>query len=149
MRYAKTNVGMKVLQDRSVPLTARQRAAFVLCDAKHTSQHVRASVHSMGGSVEDLQRLHALGLITELPDADEEEAARAAQALKDRPPQQRYSDAYPIASRLTATLGLRGFTLNLAVEHAGDYDELCAVAARIREAVGDEAYAPLQQALFG
>lgn len=148
MRYAKTDAGMRVLQDRSVPLTARQRAAFVLCDAKHSGQHVLASVHSMGGSVEDLQRLRALGLITELPDAEEEAAARAAQAFQQRPPQQRYADAYPIASRLTAKLGLRGFTLNLAVEHASDYDELCAVAARIREAVGDTAYAPLQRALF-
>jgi len=35
---------------------------------------------------------------------------------------ERYAEAYPIATQLTADLGLRGFRLNLAVEAALDYE---------------------------
>ena len=39
----------------------------------------------------------------------------------------RYQSAYPLATKLTASLGLRGFRLNLAVEAAGSYEELLEV----------------------
>ena len=55
--------------------------------------------------------------------------------------------AYPIATRLTAALGLRGFRLNLAVEAAGDLDKLKELAPRIKEAVGAEKYQDLDDAL--
>ena len=55
--------------------------------------------------------------------------------------------AYPIAIRLTAGLGLRGFRLNLAVEAAGDLDKLKALAPRIKEAVGAEKFRELQSSL--
>jgi len=39
--------------------------------------------------------------------------------------------------------------LNLAVEHATNYERLCEVAPRIKDAVGRGAYLELHQALFG
>jgi hypothetical protein len=66
---------------------------------------------------------------------------------KHRTPQERYAEAYPIATALTAQLGLRGFRLNLAVEAAGNYEELLAVAPRIKDAVGAEKFRPLDSAL--
>ena len=65
-----------------------------------------------------------------------------------RSPKERYQAAYPIATELTAGLGLRGFRLNLAVEGAGSFDDLAALAPRIREAVGDDKFERLDQALF-
>ena len=62
--------------------------------------------------------------------------------------QAHYSKAYPIATRLTAGLGLRGFRLNLAVEAAGDLDKLKELAPRIREAVGPEKFLELENALY-
>ena len=62
-------------------------------------------------------------------------------------PQERYQRAYPIATRITAGLGLRGFRLNLAVEAAGSYEQLLELAPRIREAVGEEKFRPLGLAL--
>lgn len=73
-------------------------------------------------------------------------AARAegsGRSLKER-----YRDAYPIAIEITASLGLRGFRLNLAVEGASGFEELAALAPKIREAVGDTVYARLEKALF-
>ena len=66
-----------------------------------------------------------------------------------RTPQQRYQDAYPIATRLTASLGLKGFRLNLAVEAASNYDELRGLAPKIREAVGADKCMMLDLALDG
>lgn len=49
---------------------------------------------------------------------------------------QRYQAAYPIATEITSSLGLRGFRLNLAVEGAQSFDDLAALAPKIRELVG-------------
>jgi hypothetical protein len=149
MRLAKTEAGQRVLRDRSVPLTARQRAAFILCDAKHSREHVLASTRAVGVTEDDIRQLIELGLVAEVPDAAEVQAQAAAEAFHSRTPQQRYGDAYPIATKLTAGLGLRGFRLNLAVERASDHAQLAEIAPRIRDAVGEEAYRPLHAALFG
>lgn len=147
MKLVKTEAGQRVLKDRSVSLTPRQRAAFILCDARNTLEHVLAVTKAVGVTRDDIQHLLDQGLIAPLQDEKEVAVEQAQVALHARDPQQRYQDAYPIATRLTASLGLKGFRLNLAVEHAGNYEELRALAPRIRDAVGDEAFAPLERAL--
>ena len=52
-----------------------------------------------------------------------------------------------MATKLTASLGLRGFRLNLAVEAAAGYDELLALLPKIKEAVGSPACAELERTL--
>ncbi len=78
------------------------------------------------------------------------EATVAMEAVggSGRSDQQRYKDAYPIATELTAGMGLRGFRLNLAVEGAGSFSDLAALAPKIRDAVGDAKFARLDKALF-
>jgi len=61
----------------------------------------------------------------------------------------RYAEAWPIATRLTASLGLRGFKLNLAVEAASGYDELLALLPKIQDVLGPKACQELEQALKG
>lgn len=61
--------------------------------------------------------------------------------------QEQYLKAHPIALQLTADLGLKGFRLNLAVEAAGDVDELRALATTIAAAVGVEKSRELQASL--
>ena len=61
----------------------------------------------------------------------------------------RYLEAYRIASRLTSGLGLKGFRLNLAVEAAANFDDLVALAPKIRDAVGMEKFAPLDALIHG
>lgn len=147
MKLVKTEAGQRVLKDRSVPLSPRQRAAFILCDAKHSREHVMRATASVGVTQEDIQHLLDLGLLAEMADPEEEQARIAAEMLHARTPQDRYKDAYPIAIQLTAGLGLKGFRLNLAVEHAVNYEQLRELAPRIREAVGEAAYAALDTAL--
>lgn len=145
----KTEVGLGVLKDRSVALSPRQRAAFILIDGKRTLGDVLAATAGMGVTQGDLDQLFVLGLIAEvqgaptLPDAVESPAASSS----NRTAQQRYQDAYLVATQLTASLGLRGFRLNLAVEAAGSFEKLAELAPRIKEAVGPEKFAALDRAL--
>ncbi len=149
MKLAKTQAGQRVMKDRSVALSPRQRAAFILCDATHTVDQVLAAAGPVGVTPEDIRHLVELGLLEEVPDPEAQAAQQAAKVLHDRSPQERYLDAYPIATRLTSSLGLRGFRLNLAVEAALDYQQLRDLAPKIRQAVGDAAYEPLETALNG
>lgn len=173
MKLKKTETGLRVLKDRSVPLTPRQRAAFILFDGKSTVDQVLAATGGGGVTREDVDHLLASGLLAPVDGTTVEpvaslaaaapaagtaapvqaptpvEAPAAAEPVADsgRSPQQRYQDAYPIATRLTASLGLRGFRLNLAVEAALNVDQLRELGPRIREAVGEKAYRELDQAL--
>ena len=75
------------------------------------------------------------------------QTAAPAVVRSSRTDLERYQDAYPIATALTANMGLRGFRLNLAVEGAGSYEKLLELSPKIREAVGDEKFARLDRAL--
>ena len=74
---------------------------------------------------------------------------QAAEAVTLRAPQERYSLAKPIATQLTASLGLRGFMLNLGVEAASGYDDLLALFPKIQAAVGAKKCEALERALKG
>ncbi|MBN8746285.1 Uncharacterised protein [Xylophilus ampelinus] len=165
MILVKTEMGQQVLKDRSVRLTPRQRSAFILFDGKRSVAEVLAA--GMGVAQEDVDQLVDLGLLGRLagpvsesvvgaptaePTAPATEvsstsSAPAAATADGRSAQQRYQDAYPVATRLTASLGLRGFRLNLAVEAATTYEELAALAPKIKSAVGPEKAGALEQAL--
>lgn len=167
MILVKTEMGQQVMKDRSVRLTPRQRSAFILFDGRRSVADVLAA--GMGLTQEDVDQLVELGLLGRLAPATAEAPAAAATlpaasapedaapalamaapgepAAEARSVQQRYQDAYPIATRLTAALGLRGFRLNLAVEAATTYQELAALAPKIKAAVGPDKAAALEQAL--
>ncbi|MDP3619366.1 MAG: hypothetical protein Q8R63_06185 [Ramlibacter sp.] len=154
MHIAKTEAGQQVIKDRSVQLTPRQRSLLILIDGKKTIEQVLTATAAAGVTRDDIDKLIELGLIadsaprqTALEQAASQAQAEKVEQHKHRTPQERYTDAYPIATRLTAALGLRGFRLNLAVEGATNYEQLLVVAPRILEAVGPEKYAPLDDAL--
>lgn len=140
----KTSAGQQVLKDRSVSLTPRQRAVFILIDGKRSLDDVLQSTAAAGVTREDVDRLFELGLVADSSPAIALPVAAAADA---RTPQQRYAEAYPIATKLTASLGLRGVRLNLAVEGATSYEDLLALSPKIRDAVGADKFAPLAKAL--
>jgi hypothetical protein len=151
----KTEKGMVVLKDRSVSLSPKMRAAFILCDGKRSIEDVLLATSAMGVTLDDLKQLFQLGLLTDAPEDSGFPAFSPSGLgpLANGPPlertrQQRYQDAYPVAIRLTSSLGLRGFRLNLSVEAASSYEELRTLAPRIRDAVGAQSYMALERALF-
>ncbi|RKR67548.1 hypothetical protein C8C94_2043 [Acidovorax sp. 94] len=167
MVLVKTQAGQEALKDRRGSLSSRQRSAFILFDGKRSTGEILAATAAMGITQEDVQAMIAQGLLAPLPgqslpaafatphDATAEPApaidlGTVASPLEGsgRSPKERYQAAYPIATELTAGLGLRGFRLNLAVEGAGSFEDLAALAPKIREAVGDAKFKRLDEALF-
>ena len=62
--------------------------------------------------------------------------------------QMRFQNAYPLAVQITSNLGLGGFRLNLAIEHAMNYEDLVALLPRIEKAAGPHACAKLHELLL-
>ena len=146
MKYSKTEVGQLAFKERSPQLSAKQRSAFILFDGVKTLEQVLAATAGLGVTPADVDHMVQQGFIAA---AQATASDGAAGGGGERTPQQRYSDAYPLATKLTATLGLRGFKLNLAVEAASGYDDLLALLPKIRDAVGAQAAAELERALKG
>lgn len=154
MIYTKTEAGQTAVQNRTVALTPRQRSAFIMFDGKRSMADVVKATSGFGVTAEDINHLISLGLLAPLavqPPAEPapEVSAHNADGSPTLNAQEHYSRAYPIATRLTAALGLRGFRLNLAVEAAGDIDKLKELAPKIKDAVGPEKFKELEQALYG
>lgn len=166
MIYAKTALGLAAMQDRSAGLTPRQRSAFIMFDGKRDSSEILKITAGVGIIQADLDHMVTLGLLAsaatlsgqqttsaplqtaQTPNAqDVSTSTKNADGRPTLSAQAHYSMAYPIATRLTAALGLRGFRLNLAVEAAGDLDKLKELAPRIKEAVGAEKFKELDDAL--
>ena len=159
MIYTKTELGQSAMQNRSVPLSPRQRAAYIMFDGKRDANAVLQSMSGMGLTSADIDHLVATNMLAKAevqnvasPQAQVDAAAATAppDVAGGRPTlsaQAHYNMAYPIATRLTAALGLRGFRLNLAVEAAGDIEKLKELAPKIRDAVGAEKFQPLDDAL--
>lgn len=154
----KTEAGQQALKDRSVSVTPRQRSAFILFDGKRTMDQVIAA--GLGVSREDIEQMVSLGLLapaegtafSQAPSVAAVPVAAAAMApasvsASAMTHQQRYQAAYPVATKLTAALGLRGFKLNLAVEAAANWEELVGLAPKIRAAVGADRAIELDRAL--
>ncbi len=170
MVLVKTPAGQEALKHRHGSLSSRQRSAFILFDGKRTTGEILAATAAMGITQDDVQAMIAQGLLApvggQMPAAAANPVAGpATPALAEAPatdlgtvaspvegsgrsPMERYQAAYPIATELTAGLGLRGFRLNLAVEGAGSFEGLAALAPKIREAVGDAKFERLDKALF-
>jgi hypothetical protein len=156
MHLIKTEVGQKVFKDRSVQLSSRQRSAFIIFDGKRTVDDVLKATAGLGLTKADIDQMVELGLLALLPESVKPAPVLAAKSLAPLggmvdlgEAQLRYSRAYPLATQLTAGLGLRGFRLNLAVEAVGSYSQLVALLPKIKEAVGAEKSSELERALAG
>lgn len=169
MILVKTETGQQVFKSRSLPLTPRQRSAFILFDGKRSVNEVLEA--GTGIAREDIDQMVGLGLLGQIggstaaanadilsvPGASPQPVAATAvaaaalapagTAAPSRSSQQRYKDAYPIATQLTGAMGLRGFRLNLSVEGTSTYEELLALVPKIRAAVDPEKMQALDRAL--
>lgn len=157
MIYIKTELGQQAFKARSPLFTVRQRTAFIMFDGHKTVEQVLASGAALGLTAEDVEHMVEHGFLEMAAGEAQkaaQEASKAAAALavadsfKAHTAQDRYKEALPIATKLTAALGLRGFRLNLAVEAASGYDELLALLPKIKEAAGAKACVELERTLM-
>ena len=163
MVFAKTELGLSAVKDRSAGLSPRQRSALIMFDGKRDASEILRMTSGIGVTQSDVDHLVSLGLLASPNPAaalvsvsgplastvphNLPVSSVKANGMPTLSAQAHYSMAYPIATRLTAALGLRGFRLNLAVEGAGDLDKLKELGPRIKEAVGAEKYQELDDAL--
>ncbi len=161
MVFTKTQEGLDAFKLRSKLLSARQRTAFILFDGVKSVQQIVAATAGLGITQADIDDMIANGLVEDNASAPtvpviENKPATAVEttvpaALAPTPggrtPQERFAQAWPIATKLTASLGLRGFRLNLAIEAVSGYDGLLALFPKIQAAVGVEKCDALEKAL--
>lgn len=153
----KTASGQQAFKERSPLLAGKLRSAFLMFDGQRTVFDVLQATQGLGVTLADIEGLLQAQLLQEVqPQASAPAATSAAPAAtpttdamdSGRAPQERYRDAYPLAVALTGKLGLSGFRLNLSVESCSSYQELAALAPKIKDAVQAKDYAKLEQALF-
>ena len=167
MIWIKTDAGRVEMQTRALVKERSQRTLLLLIDGNKSDESLLASV--AGTRPEDFKALQGLGLIAPLQGGTRSSASsssgRAALTtpaeLDSRAPSPPEPAAELDYAQFTATLtqliskelGLRGFTLTLAVEKAGTIEELQAVAQRtidqIRDRKGEAAAAAARRALYG
>lgn len=63
MILVKTELGQRVLKDRSIALSQRQRAALILFDGKRTLKQVLAATAATGVTADDVEQLQAQNLL--------------------------------------------------------------------------------------
>ena len=163
MSYGKTQAGQLAFKERSPLLSARQRAAFILFDGIKSLNQVLVATAGLGITAVDIEHMVTHGLLQDVAPASTvplpPHLLRAASTPSPAPAtigedgtraaQIRFSEAWPLATQLTATLGLRGFRLNLAVEAASGFDDLLALFPKIQAAAGVEKAQALERVLKG
>jgi hypothetical protein len=167
--WIKTDAGRAEMQSRALVKERPQRTLLLLIDGAKPDDLLLASV--AGTRPEDFNTLQALGLIVPAQAAARGATARGAStapAPLDILVGSGSSEPLPLEppgvvdyAQFTATLtqliskelGLRGFTLTLAVEKAGTIEALQAVAQRtldqIRDRKGEATAAAARRALYG
>lgn len=158
MKFSKTEAGQQAFKARSALLSVRQRSAFILFDGVKSTAQVLAATSGLGIDQGDIDHLIQQGFLVGKRSAAAAPSSSASDSPADEPQtelvserstQERYSAAVLIATKLTASLGLRGFRLNLAVEGARGYDDLLALLPKIQATVGAKSCVALEQALKG
>ena len=146
------------MQARALVKERAQRNLLLVIDGVKTEEMLLANL--AGISASDFAELHSLGLIAPVAGAPSKPAgSRPAAAAAPAAPA---AEAVPLdyaqftgalTQIISKELGLRGFTLTLAVEKAGTIEELRAVADRtieqLRERKGEAAAAAARRTLYG
>ena len=155
MLFMKSKSGQIAFKERSALFTLRQRAAFILFDGRTAVADILLAMAPMGLTQNDVQSLRDQGFLEPAPDqalVPTKASQRRGQAPfipPGRTDQERYLQAKPLATQVTAKLGLKGFRLNLAVESTGNIQELVALLPKIQATAGLEVCAELERALKG
>lgn len=171
MPLIKTDAGRRAIKEGSPLLLQRQKSALIMFNGVKSTADVMTIVAGIGVTKADVDQLITHGFLVDTApgpsppaqtpaaviaskpaaapvaegSAIQPEPARAASGLTTN--QQRFATAWPLATQLTASLGLRGFRLNLSVESAAGYDDLLALFPKIQAAVGAAKSVGLERAL--
>lgn len=160
MTVSKTVLGMQVMKDRSVSLSAQQRSALILCDGQRSADEIVKMTAAVGVSLQDIEDLVALDLVTmndisgsslaseslgQNADSVQTLPTSAASGAEDAD----LAAALNAAITLCSSLGFKGFGLNMALTGVDNLEKLQKIAPDIRRVAGDAKYQPLHAMIFG
>lgn len=156
--WAKTEAGRAEMQSKALIKERVQRNLLLLIDGQKSEEMLLANL--TGVTQDDFTTLQMLGLIEPVAGKAGTRPAAPAQApaaAPAAPAEAKELDYSTFTAALTQLiskeLGLRGFTLTLAVDKASTIQELMDVAERaisqIRERKGDPAAEAARKSLFG
>jgi hypothetical protein len=159
--WVKTDAGRVEMQSRALVKDRARRNLLLLIDGSKSEEMLLANL--AGITAADFQELRKLDLIAPASGAvtvgNPARAANADSARSTVPlplpggPLDYAQFTAALTKLISANLGLRGFTLTLAVEKAGTIEELREVAHRtidqIRERKGDAMAAEARKTLYG
>ena len=158
--WVKTDAGRAEMQNRALVKERARRNLLLLIDGQKSEEMLLANL--AGITAADFQELRKLDLIAPAAGAvTVGNPSRAASAETTRPtvplPLDKSLDYSAFTAALTklisAQLGLRGFTLTLAVDKASTIEELRDVAQRVieqvRERKGEAAANEARKTLYG
>jgi hypothetical protein len=151
--WAKTEAGRAEMQAKALIKERAQRNLLLLIDGQKTEEMLLANV--AGITADDFTALEGMGLIEPVLTSPGRSGKSASASPPPAEPVEldygRFTEA--LTQLISRELGLRGFTLTLAVEKAGTIEELKEVARRtldqIRERKGDAAAEQARRALYG
>ena len=165
MKYTKTETGQLAFKERSPLFSARQRTTFIMFDGVKSLEQVLTAAAGLGITQADVDHMVAQGFLaptagqpanaapvvaaTQAAPLAAPPTVAAAGAPSDRTEQQRYAEGKNMATQITASLGLRGFMLNMSVESAAGYADLLALLPKIQSAAGEKACKELELVLKG
>lgn len=164
MIWCKTDAGRLEMQARALVKDRMQRSLLLLIDGNKTEEMLLANL--AGIKAEDFQVLESLQLIALLPEpgrrgssaaAARVEAVGAAESAPSALDDENFLDYGKFTAQLTklisSELGLRGFTLTLAVEKAASIEQLREVADRVLDQIrarkGDATADQARRSLYG
>ncbi len=160
MIWVKTDAGRSEMQTRALVKERARRNLLLLIDGIKSEEMLLANL--VGISADDFQELRKLDLIAPASGAVTVNAARGSPSDSSRqtapPPLEPkvldYSEfTAALTQMISSQLGLRGFTLTLAVDKASTIEELRDVARRvieqIRDRKGETAAAEARRTLYG
>jgi len=159
--WVKTDAGRAEMQSRALVKDRARRNLLLLIDGTKSEEMLLTNL--VGISAEDFQELRKLDLIAPAAGAvTVGHAPRAATPEPVKPTVAQPPAASPLdysqftaalTQLISANLGLRGFTLTLAVDKASTIEELREVAQRvieqIRERKGEATAAEARKTLYG
>lgn len=139
---AKTDLGRRTIQDRSIDLPRASRTILLLVDGQSTVEKLQKFISATRASEKTLEELEARGLITKVgtplnaaaPMANViEEEPQVAMAMDDV---ERFNGLYELMREVAATfLGLRGYFVQLKIERSANTAELMSLKPELVESI--------------
>jgi hypothetical protein len=153
----KTPLGAKVMQDRSVALSAVQRSALIMFDGRRSVQDVLRTIAGLGATQADIDVLFAEQLIsqTNAPVSEAntsaspalESAAQSGSSGPSSDDETRFKQALNLAIELVSNTGFKGFSLTLELTGVSSMQRLQALAPEMLRVIGQEKFKPLGELL--